>query len=171
MSFTRPTSIRNAYLGKHALDLVRVTSDQVADVYVKRGIAIPVELSSTLHSLSYRDGASLTDIAVTLDLPHQLVAQRVGKLLDRGLIKRRPDPDDKRRTKLCLTRQGVEQAHRLRQCMRDMAEVYGALYDEIGCDLPAVLTAALDAIASRPLVERFADMGLLEDKKNDEEVL
>ena len=143
------------------------TSAQVADIYTQRGIDIPVELSSTLHSLSYRDGASLTEIAAVLDQPHQLVAQRVKKLIAQGLVVRRRDPDDKRRFELTLTENGAEQARKLRQCMRDMARVYSELYVEIGCDLPAKLVAAMEAISTRSLADRFDDMARLRDTKED----
>jgi len=169
--FTRPTSIRSAYLGKSAQDLVRRTSDQVAELYLDRGLLIPVELSSTLHSLSYRDAATLTEIAKTLDQPHQLVAQRIHKLEALELLQREPDPKDRRRTRLVLTELGRKQAQILRQSMRDMAGVYEALYEEIGCDLPAMIQAALDAIATRSITDRMSDLLAPENDRNRKEDL
>ena len=161
MAFVENHTIKQAYLGKAAQDLVRVTSDQVAEIYDRRQIIIPVELSSTLHSLSLKNGASLTEIASTLGLPHQLVAQRVRKLMALGLLERRPDQKDGRRYELHLSDYGHDQADRLRVCMRDMSRVYEGLYEEIGCDLPAILSVAIQAIRDNSLVERFEVQGLL----------
>ncbi|MFB9375239.1 MarR family winged helix-turn-helix transcriptional regulator [Algimonas porphyrae] len=161
MAFLTDHTTKQAYLGKAAHDLVRLTSDQVADIYDRRQIIIPVELSSTLHSLSLKSGSSLTEIASTLGLPHQLVAQRVRKLISLGLLERRPDATDGRRFELHLTDYGHDQADRLRVCMRDMSRVYEGLYEEIGCDLPAILGAAMKAIRDHSLVDRFESRGLL----------
>lgn len=161
MALLDDTILKQAYLGKAAQDLVRVTSDQVADIYDRRNIIIPVELSSTLHGLSQNVGGSLTEIALMLDLPHQLVAQRVRKLMALGLLERRPDPNDRRRFTLHLTNYGQDQADRLCVCMRDMSRVYRDLYSEIGCDLPAAMSDAIKAIGARSLAQRFEAMDLL----------
>lgn len=149
--------LHKAYLGKHANELVLVSSQQVAEVYRQRGLMIPVEVSSTLQYLGDQPKPSMADMARDLAVPHQLVAQRVKKLINIGCVKRRPDPNDARRTQLVLTAKGRQQHKLLVQAMADTAVVYQTLYDEIGCDLPAMLCAAIKALKDRPLSQRFED--------------
>ena len=148
---------RNAFLGKAAQDLLHLSSEQVAVIYARRGLVVPVEVSSTLLYLSRHENAVLTDISTALDIPHQLAAQRVAKLHKLKLLEKRPDPGDRRRAYLQLTRAGREQAQRLDRCMTDMATVYKQLYKEIDCDLPAKLNQAIEALKHRDLAARFDD--------------
>ncbi|MBL38719.1 MAG: hypothetical protein CMP07_09965 [Xanthomonadales bacterium] len=146
---------RDAFLGKAAQDLLYLSSEQVAVIYERRGLGIPVEVSSTLLYLARHKNAVLTDISGALDIPHQLAAQRIAKLQKLDLLVKRPDPDDRRRTHLQLTRTGREQARVLDRCMADMATVYKQLYEEIGCDLAKKLNQAIEALKKRDLAARF----------------
>ena len=94
---------RKAYLGKHCFDLLTLSSEQAADVYAQRGLQIPLEVSSTLQYIHRQEALSVADIAKGLKLPHQLATQRVEKLSKAGLVRRKPDPKDKRRFFLQLT--------------------------------------------------------------------
>jgi len=152
----KPSLNRDAYLGKQAQQLILESSAQVAEVYITRGIVITVECSSTLDTLYRHQPSSLSELARALNYPHQLIAQRLSKLVKLGLVTREADPEDGRRMLNRLTDKGVDQAQRLTLCMEDMAEVYRALYAEIECDLPAKLKAARDAMQTQTLVERFA---------------
>ncbi|MEM9233962.1 MAG: MarR family transcriptional regulator [Pseudomonadota bacterium] len=154
---------RKAYLGKHAQDLVALSSEQVAVVYQQRGIIIPVEVSSTLSVIALGDSETVTGIAEVLGVAHQLAAKRLSRLVELGLVTKTPDPDDKRRTVISITETGQDQARRLEQCMAEMSEVYGQLYEEIECDLAAALQAAMDHLRAKPLVERFAERDQFQD--------
>ncbi len=149
--------MHKAYLGKHANELVQVSSEQVALIYRERGLVIPVEVSSTLQYLGDNPKTSTAQIARDLAVPHQLAAQRIGKLLTLKCVNRRPDPADARRSQLALTANGKRQYELLVQAMRDTAKVYQGLYDEIGCDLPAMLRSAISALKAKPLSVRFAE--------------
>lgn len=157
MTFVNSETIRKAYLGKHAQNLLFLSSEQVADVYKDRGITIPVRLSSTLQFISQQPGVALADIARALDIPHQLVSQRTEKLLKLGLAKKHPDPHDGRRSEYHLTENGSAQAALLKTCMEDTALIYGDLYDEIGCDLAQALLDAIHALERTSLRTRFKD--------------
>lgn len=145
---------KSAYLGKLAQDLLHLSSQQVSNIYVQYGLTIPVEVSSCLDLLSRHPIITLTDLATALSIPHQLAAQRVHKLMALNLISKHPDTHDKRRSLLRLTETGSQQANTLRQCMRDMAQVYEQLYQEIGCHLPSKLQQAIDALKSKNLSQR-----------------
>ena len=157
MSFVNSENIRKAYLGKHAQDLILKSSQQVLEVYQHRGIIIPVVVSSTMQFLNRQDGASLADIARALSLPHQLVAQRIDKLRKLDLVEGRADKTDRRRTEYHLNDEGRDQAQRLRQCMEDMAHIYGDLYKEIECDLAQKLLDGIQALERTPLLKRFEE--------------
>ena len=157
--------VQDAYLGKHALQLMMRTSEQMQVVYGQRGLEFPIEASSTLHFLMLQDGSSLVEVAKGLDLQHQLVAQRVKKLIALGLVEKQPDPVDARRTALVLTANGRDQARALVACMEDTAVIYRDLFREIGCDLTAALGDALSAIRTKPLTERFAEKFAREDAR------
>ncbi|MEO0613757.1 MAG: MarR family transcriptional regulator [Pseudomonadota bacterium] len=156
--FYHDKSTRSAFLGKSALDLCQLSSEQVQEIYDQRGIDIPVLVSSTLLYLHRFGAMTLADIARALMQPHQLIAQRIDKLTRLKLVRRKADPRDGRRFELHLTKKGREQAARLSDCMDDMAIVYGALYREIECDLPQKLNDACDALAEKPLSVRFEEM-------------
>lgn len=149
---------RSAFLGKAAQDLLHLSSEQVAVIYQRRGLVIPVEVTSTLLILSHQESTVLTDISDALEIPHQLAAQRISKLQRSKLVEKRPDSDDRRRSYLQLTKTGREQARLLERCMADMAVVYRQLFEEIGCDLPSKLRQAIDALKSRDLAARFDEL-------------
>lgn len=144
-----------AYLGKLAQDLLLLSSNQVMEVYAQRGIDIPVEVSSTLNHLYNNDNVALANVAMALDIPHQLASQRIKKLLKLNLVKKQGDPNDMRRSVLTLTEKGQQQAILLIECMNDMAIIYDAVYQEIGCDLPEVLNSAINALKGKSLINRF----------------
>lgn len=146
---------KKAFLGKAATELIYVSSKQVLEVYQQRGIVISVEVSSTLLFLYNNKNTTLTDIALDLNLPHQLIAKRVKKLLKLNLIKKQTDTKDKRRTFIKLTSEGKKQSILLQKCMNDMAIVYQELYQEIGCDLPKFLECAINALNKKTIIERF----------------
>lgn len=146
---------RKAYLGKHCFDLLNLSSEQAAEVYLQVGLVIPLEVSSTLQYIHRQGTLSVADIAKALKLPHQLATQRVDKLANAGLVRRKPDPKDKRRFCLQLTKKGREQAELLKQCMEDIAQVYETMFKEIGCDLSKMLPAATAALKSVPIAERL----------------
>ena len=153
--FIKSGDLADAYLGKHALELTARTSEQMQRVYDSRGLNFPIEVSSVLHFLNANDGASVTEIAAGLDIPHQLAAQRIRKLLAFALVEKSQDPHDARRTALNLTRKGREASEGLIACMEDTAVIYRELFAEIGCDLTAALGRAINAIEQRSLIERF----------------
>ena len=106
-----------AYLGKRLQDLLTLAHGQMKTVYDAHGLAIPVEGSSTLHTLAPGEWMSLTEIARILGQSHQLIAQRIGKLRDLALVQQRDDPSDGRRSEYALTAAGEEEWQRLDRLM------------------------------------------------------
>lgn len=154
---------RKAFLGKHAKALVDGTSEDVARIYERIGLTIPVQTSSTLQTLNTHDGLALADMARIIAIPHQLAAQRVKKLVALDIVTTQPDPNDARRKIFTLTDFGRRQAQLLKDCMDNMAVIYERLYAEIECDLAQKLLDALASIQNKPLDDRYAELFIKED--------
>ncbi|MCT4685550.1 MAG: MarR family transcriptional regulator [Roseicyclus sp.] len=61
---------------------------------------------TVLVCLAYRDGLNARDICEITEQPSNTVSRGVATLLEKGLIRRAPDPEDARRSLLCLTEAG-----------------------------------------------------------------
>ena len=153
--FYESQAMKTAYVGKRAKDFNYLITAQAESVYRARGIVFPVVVSSTIYYL-YRNGpAAMADIAKALEHPHQTIAQHAATLTKCGLIEKRADKNDRRRSLFYLTRRGKEQAQRLEDLSSEAAQVFGELFEELGIDVAAVLEAAQEALKSRPLIDRF----------------
>jgi DNA-binding MarR family transcriptional regulator len=89
----------------------------------RSGVALAPTAVATLAAI-YRHGpARLTTIAEHVDLEPSRISREVRPLVDAGLVEQRPDPDDRRATKLIATAAG-----------RRAFERYRAAADEILAD-------------------------------------
>ena len=149
------TSFHSAYLGKRLQDLLDLAHVQMQTVYGDRGLDIPVIGSSTLQTLKPGVKLSLSDLARILNQPHQLVAQRVRKLVALGLAQGAPDPNDGRRTEYALTASGANQWRILNEIMSEAEAVNQQLFEEIEVDLIETLEAAITRLNSVGLDQRF----------------
>lgn len=157
MTFIDTEIMRTAYLGKFAQNLILKTLEQESDIYEARGIVFPVRASSTVEMIKRKPGISLSEIGRALGFPHQLVAQRIKLLSKMSLVEKRADPHDRRRYGFFLTQSGKEQARLMQGCVEDISQAYFDLYEEIGCDLPDKLAAAMAALEDRPILQRLED--------------
>lgn len=107
-----------------------------------------------LELISHGDEASVTDIARSVRISNAAVSRNVDKLVDRGLVDRRPGTDDRRTVKLSLTAAGdaVLEAYRAR--IEDSLVRY--LEAETHADLRDI-TAALDRMTLSLLEARSAE--------------
>lgn len=156
--FYRSKIIQKAYTAKKLLDLAYLIIDQVADVYVQKGMIFPVICSSTLLFLSKRGPASVTEIARVLEHPHQTIAQHLATLGKLGIVKKRQDKTDKRRSEYHLTQTGVKQAALLDNYNLQAAEVFQSLDEDVAVDLARVLDASMAALKKWPMADRFMEL-------------
>lgn len=145
--------LTQSFIGKYADDLGQLISVQIKPIYQSLGIIVPVKSCSIIHTLQAVHQASLMEMANHLQQSHQLVKQKLPRLLKLGLIVAHDDPDDKRRTIYQLTAFGVEQAQLLKQ--HSLTQVYKDLSQEINADLFQVLSAAIKGLKSKDLLSRF----------------
>ncbi len=146
-------SITQSFIGKQAEDLGQLISEQIKPVYLSLGIIVPVKSCSIIHQLDSEGQATVTELAKLLSQSHQLVKQKLPRLLKLELVESSNDPDDKRRILYQLTPKGSDQAELLSQY--SMAQVYANLSTEINADLYQVLTAAIQGLKQKDLLTRF----------------
>lgn len=157
-------TIQKAYTAKKLLDLAYLILDQVAQVYSQKGMIFPVICSSTLMCLSKRGPASVTEIARVLKHPHQTVAQHLKTLTRLGIVEKRADENDKRRTEYILTTLGKGQAERLDNYNLQAADVFQTLDGDIEVDLGAILDVGTEALNRRTMTDRFWELFDMEEK-------
>lgn len=157
-------TIQKAYTAKKLLDLAYLIAEQVPQVYSQKGMIFPAICSSTLMCLNKQGSGSVTEIAHILKHPHQTVAQHLKTLSKLGIIKKRADKNDKRRTEYSLTALGKEQAEYLDNYNLQAADVFKTLDEDIGVDLGAILDVGIKALRQRPMVDRFWELFDLEEK-------
>ena len=131
-----------ALLGKRAEDLSNLIEQQTQPIFDSLGIIVPIKSCSTLLCLQKIEQASLADIARSLEQSHQLVKQKLPKLIKLGLIKQRPDKDDRRRTLYSLTTKGKLQTNKIQTYL-------------IGIDVFEAIDLAIKSMQEKTLWVRF----------------
>jgi len=158
MKKTDNRSIYKSFIGKHADDLGNLISVQIKPIYESLGIVVPVKSCSIIHYLNQdclgcAEGVSLADLSKSLNQSHQLVKQKLPRLLKLGLIEVQQDAHDRRKLLYSLTALGSEQAKLLNE--NSLEQVYADLSNEINTDLYQVLVAAISGLKNKDLLTRF----------------
>lgn len=130
-----------------------VIADQAKAVFDDYGIVIPVRSCSLMTVVSDLGTASAADIARELGHSHQLVMQKIPKLVRLGLIRAEDDENDARRRIFRLTDEGVDQLVKFEQCTVIIRAAYEELFAEVG-DVMGLVARATNALNERPLHER-----------------
>jgi len=86
------------------------------------GVALDRTVYPVLARVGDEGAIRLTDLAAALGLDTSTVSRHVQDLATKGLVERRPDPDDRRASVLSLTRPGHAALARIRTVRRDMLE-------------------------------------------------
>lgn len=154
-SFVDSHAYFHAFVGNRLDRAVQLMNEQSGRVLSNAGIVLPPQSASCLVFIAEKESASAADIAAALDLPHQLVAQRLNALMGRGLVVRRADPNDGRRKILRLTPKGKTQIERLNTVLHDTNAVYEELNKELGVDVSALALRLIDTLDREPLEERI----------------
>lgn len=145
--------ISNSFIGKQAEDLSNLIRDQIKPVYESLGIIVPVKSCSIVHYLNEYNHLSLTELAKHLNQSHQLVKQKLPKLIKLGIITQQDDKNDKRRSTYQLTNKGRQQA--LLLLNNSLTNVYQHLSVEIGADIGKVLQDTINGLMHKDLLTRF----------------
>ncbi|MHC9510895.1 winged helix DNA-binding protein [Kangiella sp. M94] len=144
-----------ALLGKRAEDLSNLIEQQTQPIFDSLGIIVPIKSCSTLLSLIELEQASLAELARKLEQSHQLVKQKLPKLIKLGLIQQQPDKEDKRRTLYSLTSKGKEQSQKIKEYLKQSEVLVDSISKDIGVDIFSAIDQAINSMKDRSLWERY----------------
>ncbi|MEM7278268.1 MAG: MarR family transcriptional regulator [Pseudomonadota bacterium] len=156
MSYVDSHPRQGAFLGHLLQRLVDLINTQGDELLAAAGLSLPSRAVSSLLLLGDQGQISAADMAQQLNQPHQLVTQRVDKLMALGLVARFDDPSDGRRKILGLTRKGKKELRMLEGCLHDAERRFQRLYEQIECDLSAITIRAMKALSLNPVADRTA---------------
>lgn len=138
------------FLGRLSEQLSELIEQQSAEVFKRAGIVIPVKSSSLLGAVATLGPVSVADLVRALDRSHQLIQQKMPKLMALDLVSRRPDPNDQRVNLIEITDRGREQLAMLdkltpefERAYAEMEEEAGPVFDTIGRAIRSLKTCAL----------------------------
>lgn len=130
-------------------------TDQMDFAFETHGIDIPSTCISLVLYLLERPTASIAQLAEGTNYSHQLINQRLTQLEALSFSKRVPDTRDRRRMLITLTPVGIKQARKLENFLTITSDVFDDIFEEIGIDLQAAVTAARAAISTRSILNRI----------------
>lgn len=142
------------FLGRISEQLSDLIEQQSAEVFKRAGLVIPVKSSSLLSAIAALGPVSVSDLVRALDRSHQLIQQKMPKLVALGLVTRRPDPDDQRIIRIEITDRGREQL----ALLDGLAPAFERAYAEIERDAGPVfdgIRRAINALKARALIDRI----------------
>jgi DNA-binding MarR family transcriptional regulator len=155
----KPAAIDDiVFLGRAVERLSMLIAEQSKTIFDERGIVIPVRSCSLLTVLSNLGMASAADLARELGHSHQLVMQKIPKLIRLGLIRDGNDENDGRRRIFRLTDAGANQLVKFEQCRVIIRAAYEGLFAEVG-DVMDLVARTTDALNERPLDKRATPCG------------
>lgn len=143
------------FLGRLSEELSDVIARQSRELMHERGISIPPKSCSLMVAIGQHQPASARVLADALGRSHQLVSQKLPKLIDLRLLESVANPSDRREKLYRMTSHGEAQMALFRQLQPHLERIYADLFAEVG-DVSAILRAALAALEDRPLLQRAA---------------
>lgn len=147
-------ALNRTYLGRLSEQLSELIEQQSAEVFKRAGLVIPVKSSSLLGAIATLGPVSVADLGRALDRSHQLLQQKVPKLVKLGLISRQPDPEDQRVMLIEITDRGREQLALLDSLNGAFESAYAEMEQDAG-PVFDVIGRAVVALQSRPLIDRM----------------
>jgi DNA-binding MarR family transcriptional regulator len=148
------TELSRTFLGLLSEQLSDLIEQQSAEVFRRAGLVIPVRSSSLLGAIATLGPVSVSDLVRALNRSHQLIQQKMPKLVALGLVTRRPDPDDQRVVLIEITDGGREQLALLDGLAQEFDRAYAEMEQDAGPVFEGI-RRAIDALRSRPLIDRM----------------
>ncbi len=142
------------FLGRLSEQLSELIEQQSAEVFKRAGIVIPVKSSSLLGAIAMLGPVSVADLVRALDRSHQLIQQKIPKLLALDLVSRRPDPNDLRINLIEITDRGREQLALLDGLTPEFERAYAEMEQEAGPVFDTV-ARAIRSLKARSLNDRI----------------
>ena len=129
--------------------------EQMDGWLASQGVKLPGYTTSIVQALFHGGPQSISDLAVRLQLSHQLASQRVQWLVREGFAAVASGTEDRRIRIVKLTRPGRAEAEKLQRFLPMLEIAYDDLFDHVGLDLHDAVVRASVALAERPLAIRF----------------
>ena len=148
------TGLSRTFLGLLSEQLSDLIEQQSAEVFRRAGLVIPVKSASLLGAVASLGPVSISDLVRALNRSHQLIQQKMPKLVALGLVTRRPDPEDQRAVLIEITEKGREQLALLDGLSRQFERAYAGMEAEAGPVFDG-LNRAILALKARPLIDRM----------------
>ena len=150
--------LRPAFVANFALRLSDAICAETQAHADRVGIRAPSRTHSPMLFLHRRGPTTLSEMARTEGLSHQLLASRLAPLEQLGLIERFDDLTDGRRKPYRLTRTGRADAKLIEAATALEAEAMRRLFAEMDQDLIAILETAIEHLRVKPLGKRLAEV-------------
>jgi MarR family transcriptional regulator, organic hydroperoxide resistance regulator len=139
--------------------LATMLYQQMDGFLATRGVKLPGYTTSVVQTLYHAGPQSIGDLALRLQLSHQLASQRVRWLVREGFAAVASGTDDRRIRIVRLSRAGRVEADKLQRFLPLIEIAYENLFDQVGLDLHDAVVRASAALAERPLATRFEQLG------------
>lgn len=146
--------LNRTFLGRLSEQLSELIEQQSAEVFKRAGIVVPVKSSSLLGAIATLGPVSVADLVRALDRSHQLIQQKMPKLVALGLVSRRPDPKDQRVILIELTDLGRAQLALLDGLDAEFERAYAEMEGDAGPVFDAI-SRAIRSLKARPLIDRM----------------
>ena len=146
---------KRTFLGLMSERLSDLIEQQSAEVFARAGLVIPVKSCSLLTAIESEGPASIADLMRVLDRSHQLIQQKLPKLVKLDLVTRRPDPDDQRARLIEITARGREQLALLKTLSPQFDRAYSEIEEDAGPAFDTIVRT-IESLESRPLSERMS---------------
>jgi DNA-binding MarR family transcriptional regulator len=148
------TELSRTFLGRLSEQLSDLIEQQSAEVFKRAGLVLPVKSASLLTAIATRGPVSVSDLVRTLGRSHQLIQQKIPKLLALDLVTRRSDPADQRVILIEISDKGREQLALLDRLAPEFERAYAEVEQDAGPVFDAI-DRAIQALKSRPLIDRI----------------
>lgn len=158
---TLPTlqpDLRNAFLAHYARRLADLLVAQGTEMLYANGLQTPSSSVSTILHLRDVRATTVTDLAKVFGHTHQMAAQRIAGLVERGLVERICNKNDRRSSLVSLTSAGRKEASQLANIVVRASAALDGLCKEIGCDLTEAILTAEGHLQGRPLLARMEEL-------------
>ena len=142
------------FLGRLSEQLSELIEQQSAEVFKRAGIVIPVKSSSLLTAIATLGPVSVADLVRALNRSHQLIQQKIPKLVTLGLVTRQPDPDDQRVVLIAITGAGREQLALLDGLTEAFERAYAGMEQDAGPVFDTI-SRAIASLKTRSLSDRM----------------
>ncbi|MCC3764209.1 MarR family transcriptional regulator [Glycomyces sp. TRM65418] len=142
-------------LGTLLRRLVAHLDRAVDEAYAEAGLDYRATFTPVTRALLAADSMSVREIAAAVGTTHSAASQTVAQMRRAGLLDSAAGPDGRER-RVRLSDQARRRLPVIEEQWRRTADAADALSREIGVDLAAAVTAALETVHARPFLEPAA---------------